>query len=126
MNDELSAAYWAGAEQGRFVIQRCDGCGTLRHYPRLMCSVCHSFDWSPYEAQRTGTVHSWTVSHHVFDPSVTTEVPYTLVTVDMADGVRVLGRLRADAQPRPHQQVELTFEPDAHGRPGPTFVPRSS
>ena len=126
MSNELSGAYWAGAEQGRFIIQRCDECGTLRHYPRIMCSACHSFSWSPYEAQRTGTVHSWTVSHYVFDPAVTTEVPYTLVTVDMADGVRVLGRLSGEVEPRPQLPVELTFEPEARNRPGPTFVPRSA
>ncbi len=123
MSDELSSAYWSGAQQGRLVIQRCDGCGTLRHYPRIMCSVCYSFDWSPYEASRAGTLHSWTVSHHVFDPSVTTEVPYTLVTVDMEDGVRVMGRLTGEVELRPALAVELTFDLDAQGRPAPTFVP---
>jgi uncharacterized OB-fold protein len=126
MTDELSGPYWSGAAQGRLVIQRCDGCGALRHYPRLMCSICHSFDWSPYEASRAGTVHSWTVSHHLFDPSVTTDNPYTLVTVDMQDGVRVLGRLSDAVQPEAGLAVELVFGSDAHGRPAPTFEPRPS
>ncbi|HEY3737851.1 MAG TPA: zinc ribbon domain-containing protein [Jatrophihabitans sp.] len=122
MSEKISAAYWAGAEQGKLVIQRCDRCGTLRHYPRIICSACQSFDWSPYEASLSGTVHSWTVSHHVFDPSVTSDVPYTLVTVDMTDGVRVLGRLSNDVELRPQLRVQLTFTPDTQGRPGPTFV----
>lgn len=125
MSDDLSAAYWAGAEQGRLVVQRCDGCGQLRHYPRILCTACHSFDWSPQEARRSGAVHSWTVSHHVFDPSVTTDVPYTLVTVEMDDGIRVLGRWSTEIPPAPGLPVELTFRPDAHGRPVPTFAPHT-
>lgn len=122
MSDELSAAYWQGASEGRLVVQRCDQCGTLRHYPRLLCSSCYSFDWSPVEVARAGTVHSWTVSHHVFDPAVTTDVPYALVTVDMAEGVRVLGRIAADIELRPQLPVELTFVPNAAGRPDSVFI----
>jgi uncharacterized OB-fold protein len=122
MSDDLSAPYWAGAEQGRLVVQQCDGCGSLRHYPRLLCPVCYSFDWTPYPASHKGSVFSWTVTHQVFDASVTSEVPYVLVTVTMEDGVRVLGRIAPDVQLRPDLAVELTFETDAHDRPQPVFV----
>ena len=122
MNDELSGPYWAGAEQGQLVVQQCDRCGTLRHYPRILCHVCYSFDWTPYPASHNGSVYSWTVTHQVFDASVTSEVPYTLVTVTMQDGVRVLGRIAPDVQLRPDLAVELTFEADADGRPQPLFV----
>ena len=122
MSDDLSAPYWAGAEAGRFVIQRCDNCGALRHYPRVMCERCHCFDWTPFDASRDGVVYSWTVCHHVFDATVISDVPYVLVTVAMQDGVRVLGRIAPEVELRAGLSVRLRFEPDAHGRPGPVFV----
>ena len=89
---ELSRPYWEAAAQGRLVIQACAACGTLRHYPRLLCNRCHSdaCTWQP--ASGEGLVHSWTVSHHAFHPSFAAELPYTLVTVDLIEGVRALGR----------------------------------
>lgn len=126
MNDDLSAAYWAGAEQGRLVVQQCAHCGALRHYPRVLCESCYSFEWVPYPASHRGTVFSWTISHQVFDQSVADDVPYALVTVTMEDGIRVMGRIAADVPLRLEQPVELTFETDVHGRPRPVFVLRES
>ena len=94
---DLSRPFWEGAKQGRLLIQRCSDCGTLRHYPRLLCDQCYSdaADW--VEASGRGVIHSWTVSHHAFHPSFKAELPYTLVTVDLEEGVRALGRWRGDA-----------------------------
>jgi uncharacterized OB-fold protein len=63
-----------------------------------VCAKCHSlaFDW--VECSGQGTLHSWTVAHQAFDPSVAGQTPYVLATVDLAEGVRMLGRLHdADA-----------------------------
>ena len=94
---DLSRPFWEGAKQGRLLIQRCSDCGTLRHYPRLLCDQCYSdaADW--VEASGRGVIHSWTVSHHAFHPSFKAELPYTLVTVDLEEGVRALGRWRGGA-----------------------------
>lgn len=90
----LSRPYWEAAAQGRLVLQRCAGCGKLRHYPLLVCPSCHSLasDWVP--ASGRGRIHSWTVTHHAFHPAFADELPYVLVTVDLEEGVRALGRWR--------------------------------
>lgn len=119
---ELSEAYWAGAEQGRLVIQRCGECGRVRHYPLALCPHCHSFAVEDVTATGQGTVHSWTVCHHPFAPELTAEVPYTVVTVDMEEGVRVLGRLSGDTPPRIGLPVRLGFEPRSGDRPMPVFT----
>lgn len=64
----------------------------MRHYPRLLCDKCYSdaFDW--VAASGRGQIHSWTVSHHPYHPAFVTEVPYTLVMVDLAEGPRAMGR----------------------------------
>lgn len=88
----LSRGYWQAAREGRLAVQRCTRCATLRHYPRLLCPACHDSGVEWVELSRRGTVHSWTVSHHAFHPAFKGEIPYALVTVDLQEGVRALGR----------------------------------
>ena len=92
--NELSRPYWEAAAQGRLVLQCCSACAVVRHYPRVLCDVCYSsaVHWQP--ASGRGTLHSWTVAHHAFHPAFAAEVPYVLVTVDLEEGVRALGRWR--------------------------------
>jgi uncharacterized OB-fold protein len=120
-HEELSAAYWEGAGRGVLVVQRCASCGTPRHYPRAMCANCYSFDVEHVEHAGHGTVHSWTVAHQAFSPDVADDLPYVLVTVDLGDGMRALGRLRPPAAPATGLPVRMRFEPDAAGSPRPVF-----
>jgi uncharacterized OB-fold protein len=87
-----------------------------------MCAQCHSFDVHHVEHPGAGTVHSWTVAHHAFAPELSAEVPYVLVTVDLGDGLRALGRLVPPAQPTSGLPVRIGFEPDAAGQPRPCFT----
>lgn len=88
-----SQPYWDGLAAGRFIIQRCGHCATPRHYPQPLCRHCLSaaVDW--VEVSGTAQVHSWTVVHHAYHPAFRTDVPFTLVTADLPEGVRVLARL---------------------------------
>ena len=106
----LSAKFWEAARNGRLVIQHCTNCGQLRHYPRLLCSQCFSDQCAWTEASGEGTVHSWTVAHHAFHPAFADELPYTLVTVDLKEGVRALGRWREGQTPTIGQAVRCRFE----------------
>jgi hypothetical protein len=86
--------YWEGLKQGRLLLQRCAECGRIRHYPRPVCDACFSMkvDWVP--ASGKGTVHSWTVTHHPFHAGFKEELPFTLVTVDLEEGVRLNAQAR--------------------------------
>lgn len=112
--------YWDGAARGVLVLQRCGDCGRIRHYPQVLCPGCHSFSVEPVEAAGTGTVHSWTVAHNAFDPAFADATPYVLLTVDMAEGVRVLGRYAGE--PTMGAAVRITFAPGPDGTPVPEFV----
>jgi uncharacterized OB-fold protein len=107
---ELSRPYWEAAAKGSLVLQRCAACGKVRHYPRLLCDDCYSdaVVWMP--ATGRGRVHSWTVAHHAFHAAFAAELPYTLVTVDLEEGVRALGRWRGDAGLAIGQPVQGAFE----------------
>ena len=107
---ELARPYWEASAQGKLVLQSCSACGKVRHYPRLLCDACYSdaVTWIPSGA--CGTVHSWTVAHHAFHPAFAAELPYTLVTVDLDEGVRALGRWRGDATMSIGLPVQGAFE----------------
>jgi uncharacterized protein len=86
--------YWDALNDGRLVLQRCTQCARVRHYPRPMCDNCYSTTSDWVDAQGVGTVYSWTETHHAFSPGFKGELPYTLVTVELAEGVRINAQLR--------------------------------
>jgi uncharacterized OB-fold protein len=89
-----SKPYWDGLNEGRLLLQSCGACGKVRHYPRPLCDACYSFDVRWIDAKGTGTIHSWTITHHAFNPGFKGELPYVLVTVDLPEGVRMQAPLR--------------------------------
>ena len=107
-----SAPFWQGLRQHRLLLQRCAHCAKIRHYPRPVCDVCYSMEYDWVEASGRGTVHSWTVSHHPFHPGFKADLPYTAVTVDLEEGVRMQSRLIGAAPDRLRlgQPVEVVFE----------------
>jgi hypothetical protein len=119
-----SKPYWDALNGGRLVLQSCGACGKIRHYPRPLCDACYSFDVRWIEAKGTGTVHSWTVTHHAFNPGFKAELPYVLVTVDLAEGVRMQAPLRdADAGSlKPGLPVRLLIEQAREGLALPAFA----
>ncbi len=107
-----SQPYWEGLARHRLVLQHCADCGRARHYPRPLCEACHSFAVEWFEASGAATVHSWTVAHHPFHPAFREELPYTLVTADLAEGVRIVAQLRGAGPEalRPGLPLRVDFE----------------
>ncbi len=119
-----SQPYWDGAAEGRLRLQRCAGCGLVRHYPQLVCTKCYSVAVEWIDASGRGTVHSWTVAHHAFHPAFKTDLPYTLVTVDLEEGPRALGRLDPGSQNRLRigTPVQVSFPANEQGVKLPMFT----
>ncbi|MFE0258363.1 bifunctional MaoC family dehydratase N-terminal/OB-fold nucleic acid binding domain-containing protein [Streptomyces sp. NPDC059010] len=86
-----NAGFWEGVQRHRLLIQRCTGCGTLRHPWLPGCNACGGLDWDTVEASGEGTVYSYVVMHHppfpAFDP------PYAVALVELAEGVRMIGNV---------------------------------
>lgn len=84
--------FWAGTRQGELRIQRCGGCGSLRHPPGPACPRCGSIGKAEYlVAAGTGTVYSYVVHHH--PPVPGKKLPIVVALVELAEGVRILGEL---------------------------------
>lgn len=107
---DLSRPYWEAAAQGRLVLQCCSACGKVRHYPQLLCNSCYSDSVRWTTASGHGKIHSWTIAHHAFHPAFAADLPYTLVTVDLDEGVRALGLWRGDVALSLGQAVQGHFE----------------
>jgi uncharacterized OB-fold protein len=88
-----SQPFWDGLKERKILLQTCTDCGTKRHYPRPMCSECHSMDAHWTETTGFGAIYSWTESHHPFHFGLKAETPYILVTVTLDEGVRIQTKL---------------------------------
>ena len=79
------------------------------------------------DASGRGRVHSWTTTHHAFHPGFKPDLPYTLLTVDLDEGVRMNAQLRGLDPPelRIGLPVRVDFEQATDGLTLPVFVPAS-
>jgi uncharacterized OB-fold protein len=91
-----SAPYWEGARQGKLLLQRCGDCGTLRFFPRYLCTACGSdrTDW--VEASGRGTVHSFTIVHRAAFPEFQARTPYVVALIDLEEGPRMMTNIVGD------------------------------
>ena len=123
--DGESQPYWEGANREKLVLQKCRGCGAIRHYAQVTCATCYSTVSDSVTATGAGTIHSWTISHHAFHPGFADDLPYALVTVDLAEGVRALGRLDGMSfdDLKVGLAVQATFPKGDDGFGRLTFVP---
>lgn len=115
--------WWEQAAQDIVAIQRCSGCGTLRHPPRPMCSECRSLEWDFIPASGQGTVQSYTVLYHPQFPGY--EYPLITVLVDLEEGVRMTATLKdcAPADVQFGMKVSAFIHQDPDGFKIPMFRP---
>ncbi|WP_051236413.1 Zn-ribbon domain-containing OB-fold protein [Ottowia thiooxydans] len=104
-------AFWEGCAQGLFLLQHCDHCGHVQFYPRPLCTQCHRTDLSWRAAGGGGRVHSYTVVYRGPGPAFDTDVPYSLVLVDLDEGPRIMANLRGASEDiEIGSRVRLYFE----------------
>ena len=108
---------------GRFVLRHCDDCGRPRYPHAPVCPYCGGlrFEWRP--AATSGTVLSWARCHMDYVAELAPLLPYVVVDVQMAAGVRIIARL-AGTHPEPYSgmAVELVAERWPAGQAVPAFV----
>lgn len=118
-----SEAFWAALRDGRFVLQRCAGCGRYAGYPKVFCPHCYAdeLEWAP--ASGRGTIYTYSTVTANPPSTFTDELPYTIVIVNLEEGPRFLSRMvAADVEAvRCDAPVELVIERDEAGEPMPLF-----
>ncbi len=102
--------FWEGVGRRELVFQRCKECGSWCHPPRPMCPKCRSVEkeWSPSSGK--GTVQSWATYRDAPHPGF--KAPYSVVLVEMEEGVRMVSNLVAikPEEIRMGMPVEVVFE----------------
>jgi len=86
-----TAFFWAGTAVGELRIQRCTGCGALRHPPGPACPRCGADKPDHVVASGRGEVYSYVVHHH--PPIPGRALPVVVALVALEEGVRTVGEL---------------------------------
>ncbi len=76
-------------------ILRCTGCGTPAIPPRYVCGTCGGTGFTQGTLGAQATIYSHTVVR-VAPEAFRADVPYTVLLVDLAPGLRVTARLAGD------------------------------
>lgn len=96
------------------MIRRCLDCGTATRIEDEFCPRCGGRTESMATIGE-GTVYSWTTVHRSLGQC--TDTPYTVLSIDLPDQVRVLGRLCAES-PLDRVAVDASVVTCPHSRDG--------
>lgn len=72
------------------MVQRCRDCGSLRFFPRYLCTTCASDATEWVEVSGRGRVHTFTVINRPPSPEFAALVPYVVALIDLEEGPRML------------------------------------
>jgi len=98
VDDVDSAVWWDALREHRVVLQRCSDCGRSRFPPMPTCPWCGSRLTVADEASGNGTIYSFVTAHQRVSPGYDGPLPYTVATVTLDAGVRVLGQVEPAEQ----------------------------
>jgi uncharacterized OB-fold protein len=88
--DEESKGFWEACRRHELRVQKCLGCGTLRHHPRAVCTECMSSEVEWLLCSGRGTVYTFTMTFQNQAPGFREELPYVLAYVELEEGVLLL------------------------------------
>lgn len=109
--DVDSEPFWAAARDGRLALCRCRDCRGWLQPPLERCRRCGG-ETGFETASGTGEIYSYIVIRHPSVPAFAHLLPYVVALVDLAEGVRMPGRLVGiePTEVRIGQQVQVDFE----------------
>lgn len=116
--------YFEHAARRELIFQTCAACGHRQWYPRVVCTSCGDPGVDVTVAAGRGRIHSFTTLYRAGHVSRAADVPYTIVLVDLDEGVRVFSEL-VDCSPadvRVDMPVRVDFREVVDGLTLPVFV----
>jgi uncharacterized OB-fold protein len=88
--NSFTARFWDGLAAGRLCTTRCTGCARAAFPPRQFCPGCGGQQMEWVDIAGTGVLYACTTVHAA--PSMF-PTPYTLLIVDLDEGLRLVTRL---------------------------------
>ena len=107
-----TAPFWEGCNRGELLLSVCEDCAHVFYYPRLYCPRCGSEKLAWRASAGRGTLYSFThVGVSFYGPTWESQLPYTLVLVDLDEGPRMLSRLigKQHKEARIGDRLEVDF-----------------
>lgn len=81
--------FWKGGEAGELRLLRCQECGTWIHPPSPICPDCLSKNLAPEAVSGRGVVHTFTVNHQPWYPTLDPPYVIAVVTLEEDESVRL-------------------------------------
>jgi uncharacterized OB-fold protein len=88
--DKLARHYRDGCAAGELRLQRCSACRARQFFARPFCVACGAGDVAWEVARGTGTVYAVTRVERAPSDEFRALAPYTIVLVDLDEGVRMM------------------------------------
>jgi uncharacterized OB-fold protein len=123
--DHETAEFWDACAEGRLVVPRCDDCGDLFWYPRLVCPICGSMSVTYTAVSGRGNVYARTIMRRGDGP-FRGAAPYVLAMVQLEEGpIMMTNVVGADPDTVAiGQAVRVVFDPVPDGTDAvPRFTP---
>jgi uncharacterized protein len=92
-SDADSAPYWEALREHRLTLQRCRNCDRQRFPAMPTCPYCAGPDAAWHDTDGAATVYSFIEVRRAFDPAFADDVPYTIATIDLDGGGRLVARV---------------------------------
>ena len=110
-----SSPFWDATRRRELTVQRCESCARLVWYPRFVCPHCggSSLQWEKLSGD--GVVYAVSVHHRAALPALADKVPYSVVLVDLDEGVRMMSNVFGPP-PTVGDRVTVTWVPLEDGR----------
>jgi uncharacterized OB-fold protein len=89
----VSQPFWDATRSKRLVIQHCTACDRAVWFPRVACPHCLSQELEWRESQGSGTIYAVSVQYRPGNAQMRDRVPYAVVLIDMAEGVRIMSNV---------------------------------
>ena len=120
--------FWDGCRAEKLMLPRCEECGHVFFYPRILCPRCHSRQVGWMQASGRGTLHSFEIAHQAFQKAWKIKPPYVLAMVQLEEGPRMMSNL-INVEPSPKaircdMPVEVVFTKVSDEVTLPLFQPR--
>jgi uncharacterized OB-fold protein len=89
----LNEPFWSALKAREIRFQRCSDCHCWIYPIAPMCQSCWSdrYEWAPVSGEVS--LSSWVTYHKAFHPSFERDLPYIVMEVQFAEGMRMLSRL---------------------------------
>jgi uncharacterized OB-fold protein len=125
--DVHTREFWTYCARRELRFQRCGACGRFRQPPRPGCPHCGATATEWVAVTGRGRIFSYTIVHHAALPALAPDIPYNVVTVELAGApdVRLVSNV-IDVRPedlRIGMEVALAWDEPAPGVVLPRFRP---